>query len=105
MANERDKTIRVRLASDLYGRLEQMADRHGMPVATFAAVAVARFVVQEENTLAATRIGVLEASRKMVGTLMDGIDMDALMRAAEGASLELSHAKNSQVLPPADAGA
>ena len=63
--NKRVDSIRVRLSEEMMQRFEQLAKRYGMPPATLAAFAIARFVQAEESNAANARMAVLDATRRM----------------------------------------
>lgn len=101
---KRSDTLRVRLAPEILSQLEKAAARHGFPVASYAAFAIGRHLVEQENQQQALRLGVLEASRRSVDTVLEQINLGEMLHAAESASAVLSHAK-PEALPPASAGA
>lgn len=105
---KRSDTLRVRLAPEILDRLEKAAARHGFTLATYAAFAISRHLVEEEDRKQAVRLGVLEASRRSVDSVMGQLDLAELLKAADAATDAagdaLSHAK-TEALPPAPAGA
>ena len=101
---KRSDTLRVRLAPEVLDRLEKAAERHGFPVASYAAFAIGRHLVEQENQQQALRLGVLEASRRSVDTVLEQLNLGEMLQAAEAASVALSHAE-PEALPPASAGA
>lgn len=101
---KRSDTLRVRLAPDVLDRLEKAAERHGFPVASYAAFAIGRHLVEQENQQQAVRLGVLEASRRSVDTVIGQLDFSALAQIAEQLGDSVSHAQ-LKAPPPASAGA
>lgn len=101
---KRSDTLRIRLAPDVLERLEQVAERHGFPVASYAAFAIGRHLVDQENQLSAMRMGVIEASRRSVDTVLEQVDIGGMLQSLEAAQVALSHAK-PEADPPASAGA
>lgn len=58
---------RIKLAPDMYERLETLAKAHGFPLATMAAVAVADWVNSKEVAAKNQRMLMLEVGRQMAG--------------------------------------
>lgn len=76
--NRRTDSIRVRLSPDMMTRFEELADRYGMPPATLAAFAIARFVQQDENNLNIAR----DALNRMADKSLDvEVSEDAIAKA------------------------
>lgn len=101
---KRSDTLRVRLAPEVLERLEKAAERHGFPVASYAAFAIGRHLVEQENQQQAVRLGVLEASRRSVDTAFAQLDFAELARIADTLTDSVSHAQ-LKAPPPASAGA
>ena len=60
---------RIKLAPDMYERLETLAKAHGFPLATMAAVAVAEWVNTKEQAASNQRMMLLDIGRKMAGDM------------------------------------
>jgi hypothetical protein len=58
---------RIKLAPDMYERLETLAKAHGFPLATMAAVAVAEWVITKEQTAKNQRMMLMDIGRQMAG--------------------------------------
>ena len=58
---------RIKLAPDMYDRLEVIAKAHGFPLATMAAVAVAEWVNTKEQAAKNQRMMLLDIGRQMAG--------------------------------------
>lgn len=58
---------RIKLAPDMYDRLESLAKSHGFPLATMAAVAVADWVNSKELAAKNQRMLMLDIGRQLVG--------------------------------------
>lgn len=68
--NKRSGSLRLRLSPEMLERFEALAKRYGMPSATLAAFAIARFVQSEEMN----RMVVMDTARqqlKAMGELTD----------------------------------
>ena len=60
---------RIKLAPDMYDRLDTLAKAHGFPLATMAAVAVAEWVNSKEANASNQRMMLLDVGRKMAGDM------------------------------------
>jgi predicted transcriptional regulator len=58
---------RIKLAPDMYDRLDLLAKAHGFPMATMAAVAVADWVNSKELAARNQRMLMLDIGRQLVG--------------------------------------
>lgn len=65
----RTDNVRVKLAPDMMERLERMAGSYGMPTATLCAFAIAEWVSQKENSVAMSRMAVMDIGRKVGGAI------------------------------------
>ncbi len=63
--NKRTGSMRVRLSPEMLERFEALAKRYGMPSATLAAFAIARFVQAEETN----RMLVMDTARRQAELL------------------------------------
>lgn len=102
---KRSDALRIRLSPEVLERLEKVAERHGFPVASYAAFAIGQHLVGLENQQQAVRLGVLDASRRSVDTLLGQVDFTQMMQAVEAASDVMTGPRSDAVLPPASAGA
>lgn len=70
----RTDNVRVKLAPDLMERMERMAGNYGMPTATLCAFAIAEWLNGKENSLAMSRLAVLDMGRKMGGQVSEMLE-------------------------------
>jgi hypothetical protein len=82
----RTEEVRLKLGPEMLVRLSALAEAHGFPLATMAAVAVSEWVVTKEQAAANQRMMLMDIGRKMGGEfqkMMDGIanDPEALATA------------------------
>jgi predicted transcriptional regulator len=78
--NKRVDSIRVRLSPAMLQRFEQLSDFYGMPPATLAAFAIARFVQSEETNTSASKMAILDASRRAADSFEKRLDDSAMDR-------------------------
>jgi len=66
MGNDIRRTgdLRVKLSPDMLQRLEALATDYGMPSATFAAFAIADYIVRQENSKRNVSEAVLDVTRR-----------------------------------------
>lgn len=86
--NRRIDSIRVRLSDDMMRRFEFLASRFGMPTATLAAFAIARFVTTEENNHTFQRDAVSQMADKMSGLDFDSPAFQKLMATVVSGFIE-----------------
>lgn len=65
----RTEEVRLKLGSDMLGRLNSLADAYGFPVATMGAMAVAEWVVGKETAKRNQQMMLMDVSRKMTGDI------------------------------------
>jgi predicted transcriptional regulator len=86
--NRRVDSIRVRLSDDMMKRFEFLASRFGMPPATLAAFAIARFVTTEENNHTFQRDAVSQMADKMGALDFDSPAFDKVMASVVSGFLQ-----------------
>ena len=93
----RSEDLRLKLDPSFKQRLERMATMHGMPVATYAAFAIAEYIVKKEREFAMQK----HATENMVSAL--GPQLAAMLQAEIDSQTDTAEQVGKEVgdsLPP-----
>lgn len=89
----RTDSVKIKLAPDILGRLEEQARSYGMPPSTLCAFAVADWLQRQENNAKLARMAVMDATRNAFP------DEEVMGRALEAALPAIAKALGQANLP------